>query len=172
MNSTQEGAATAPATSALRVRTSAAEATRALGARLGALLRAGDVVRLEGDLGAGKTTFVQGVVAAMGGAGRVTSPTFALVNDYPTAAGMIVHHMDAYRLGFAEQGEQAVDTFGLADLLEDGGVLLVEWSERIAALLPNDGLRVQFAYGADADTRMITFTATGARAAALLNALR
>ncbi len=164
------------------VLTQSAAETRALGARLGRLLRAGDVVRLQGDLGAGKTTFVQGVVGAMvqdmvqgmvqgkGGGVRVTSPTFTLVNEYSVAGGLTVHHMDAYRLGMAEAGEQVVDTLGLADLLEGDSVLLVEWSERIAALLPEEALTVHFDYAAGDDERTLTFTATGPRATALLRA--
>ena len=158
-------------TAVFTVTTHAAEATRALGARLGRVLRAGDLLYLQGELGAGKTTFVQGVVAGMGGAGRVTSPTFTLVNEYTTAQGMTVHHMDAYRLGLAESGELAVDTLGLDDLLDGESVLLVEWSERIAALLPADGLTVHFDYGADDDMRTLTFVAAGQRAAQLLRSL-
>ena len=158
-------------TAVFTVTTHTAEATRALGARLGRLLRAGDLLYLQGELGAGKTTFVQGVVAGMGGAGRVTSPTFTLVNEYTTAQGMTVHHMDAYRLGLAESGELAVDTLGLDDLLDGESVLLVEWSERIAALLPADGLTVRCDYGADEDMRTLTFVAAGQRAAELLRSL-
>lgn len=153
------------------ITTQAAAATRALGVRLGRLLRAGDLLRLQGDLGAGKTTFVQGVVAGMGGTGRVTSPTFTLVNEYSTAKGLTVYHMDAYRLGLADSGEQVVDTLGLDDLLEGESVLLVEWSEHVAALLPAEGLTVRFDYGADEDTRTLTFAARGPRATELLRAL-
>jgi tRNA threonylcarbamoyladenosine biosynthesis protein TsaE len=156
----------------LTVTTTSAEATRALGARLGRLLRAGDLLRLQGDLGAGKTTFVQGVVAGMGGAMRVTSPTFTLVNEYPTLGGLTVHHMDAYRLGLAEINEQTVDTLGLADLLADEGVLLVEWSEHINTLLPAEGVTVRIDYGTGEDERTLFFAATGARAVEILRALQ
>ena len=84
---------------------------------------------------------------------------------------MTVHHMDAYRLGLAESGELAVDTLGLDDLLDGESVLLVEWSERIAALLPAEGLTVRFNYGADDDIRTLTFVAAGQRAAELLRSL-
>lgn len=159
------------ATATLSVTTLSAQETRTLGARLGRHLRAGDIVRLEGELGAGKTTFVQGMVAALGGSARVTSPTFTLVNEYRTANGLTVHHMDAYRLGFAERNEQAVDTLGLNDLLEGAGVLVVEWSERIAALLPAEGLTVHFAYGASEDERTLRFEGTDARSVGLVRAL-
>lgn len=163
--------ANAGTTATFSVTTASAEATRTQGALLGRHLRAGDVVRLEGELGAGKTTFVQGVVAALGSTMRVVSPTFTLVNEYHTPRGLTVHHMDAYRLGLTEHNEQGVDTLGLGDLLEGDGVLLVEWSEHIAALLPADGLTVYFAYGAGEDERTLRFEGTGARGIELVRAL-
>ena len=145
------------------VMSKSAEETRAWGARLGVALRAGDVVRLEGELGAGKTTLVQGVIRALGSTARVTSPTFTLVNEYRTARGLTVYHSDAYRLGLRPVNEQAVDTLGLGDMLNDGGVLLVEWSEYVAALLPGDGLTVHIIYGAGDDERTLRLEGSGVR---------
>ncbi len=153
------------------VRSESPEETRGWGMRLGRSLRAGDVVRLEGELGAGKTTFVQGVIRALGSTARVTSPTFTLVNEYPTPHGPTVHHMDAYRLELLPPGERVVDTLGLSDLLDDGGALLVEWSEYIAALLPSDGLKVHFAYGSDEQERILCFEGAGVRGAELAAAM-
>ncbi len=80
------------------------EQTRRLGARLGAVLRPGDVICLQGDLGAGKTTFVQGVAQGWGSLDSVSSPTFVIVNEYRRADGDLLFHMDAYRLEFHARG--------------------------------------------------------------------
>lgn len=97
-----------------------AEAMEALGARLAALLRAGDVVLLNGELGAGKTTLTRGLGAALGARGAVTSPTFVLARTHPTASGVPLVHVDAYRLGTAAE----VDDL---DLDLDGSITVVEW---------------------------------------------
>lgn len=90
-------------------------------------LKPGDVVCLEGDLGAGKTTFTQGLVAGLGAPGRVTSPTFCLVQEH----GKLVH-MDLYRL----RSEEDVLAIGWEDYLADGAILVVEWPERAGSLIP------------------------------------
>lgn len=97
-----------------------AEAMEALGARLAAVLRAGDVVLLNGELGAGKTTLTRGLGAALGARGAVTSPTFVLARTHPTASGVPLVHVDAYRLGSAAE----VDDL---DLDLDGSITVVEW---------------------------------------------
>ncbi len=116
------------------------DATVALGRRIGTALTPGEVVALVGDLGAGKTHFVQGVVAGMGGdAGEVTSPTFAIVHTYATPRGPL-HHIDAYRVerpaDFAEIGGETY----LDDL---AAVVVVEWPSRIAAALPAETVVVR-----------------------------
>ena len=155
---------------------SGAEVTRAWGMRLGALLRAGDVVALSGELGAGKTTLVQGIVAGLGGRARVTSPTFTLVNEYTVQdgpnAGLRVVHVDAYRLGEHDAAELEIDTLGLGDLLDAGDtVVLVEWAERIATLLPADRLEIALAYGAGENERRLEARAGGPRSVQLLDLL-
>ena len=115
-----------------------------------ASLKSGDVVCLEGDLGAGKTTFTQGLCAALGAKRAVTSPTFCIVSEHPADAFLVVH-MDLYRL----HDEEDVLQIGWEDYLAQGAVLVVEWSDRAGSLIPPDAKRVRFTYGADGATRTI-----------------
>ena len=98
-------------------------------------LRAGDVVLLDGDMGAGKTVFAKGVALGLGIEEEVTSPTYAYMNDYD---GRLFHY-DCYRIESIEQAER----LGLADYFDMGGICLVEWSQNIAALLPKKVKRVR-----------------------------
>ncbi len=107
----------------LRVRTASPDATRDVAARLAGAARRGDVIVLQGSLGAGKTTFAQGFARGLGVAGPVTSPTFTLVRQYPSTLGQLLH-VDVYRLDHLAE----VADLGLADLVEDG-VALVEWGD-------------------------------------------
>jgi tRNA threonylcarbamoyladenosine biosynthesis protein TsaE len=107
----------------LRARTSSPGATREVAARLAGAARRGDVIVLQGSLGAGKTTFAQGFARGLAVEGPVTSPTFTLVRQYPCALGQLVH-VDVYRLDHLAE----VADLGLADLVEDG-VALVEWGD-------------------------------------------
>lgn len=129
--------------------------TVAFGAALASVLRAGDVVTLEGPLGAGKTTLARGLIAAFAGAEIVPSPTFTLVETYPGKAGAL-WHFDLYRL------EKPADVWelGLEEALEDG-VVLMEWPDRIAGLLPEGALRLELAI---LDSRARRLTATGPQA--------
>jgi len=138
-------------------------ATRAAGAALAAALRGGDAVALIGELGAGKTTFVAGVVDALGG-DRVASPTFALVHEY--RARLVVWHADLYRI---DRAEELVE-LGLDELVGDPrGVVIVEWADRFA-VLPADHLRIELRHAGDA--RELVATGTGPRGDALADALR
>lgn len=114
------------------------EETWAVARRLAAELKPGDVICLEGDLGAGKTTFVQGLAAALGVPGRVTSPTFCLVQEHNCADGAFLVHMDLYRLS----SEDDVLAIGWEDYLSRGAVLAVEWPERAGALVPANATHV------------------------------
>lgn len=106
-------------------------ATRAAGAHLAGVLRGGEAIALVGELGAGKTTFVAGLVEALGG-GAASSPTFSLINEYP-GGRLVVWHADLYRL----EREAEVAELGLDDVLGDPrGVVLVEWADRFAVLPP------------------------------------
>lgn len=103
------------------------KATMALGAAVAPLLRAGDVIALQGDLGAGKTSFARGLLAALGLPGEAPSPTFAIVQPYtPPDVRLPVAHIDLYRLANPEEAEE----LGLDDLLSDSA-LLIEWPERL-----------------------------------------
>lgn len=105
--------------------------TEALGVRLADELKAGAVIAFTGDLGAGKTAFTRGLARGLGVGGRVTSPTFTIVNEYE-GTGLPLFHFDMYRL------ENAGDLFdiGWEDYLDRGGVCAVEWSERVEDALP------------------------------------
>ena len=115
-----------------------AQATRRLAARLGRLAPAGLVIALTGDLGSGKTTFVQGLAEGLEvPAGYVvTSPSFTLVNDYP--GRLPLHHADLYRLGDGAD----IDEIGLLERMDGAGVLAIEWAERALADLPAAHLAV------------------------------
>ncbi|HEX9824373.1 MAG TPA: tRNA (adenosine(37)-N6)-threonylcarbamoyltransferase complex ATPase subunit type 1 TsaE [Actinomycetota bacterium] len=121
----------------IELRTSSADETRGVGAAIAALLVPGDVVSLTGDLGAGKTTLVQGAAGALGVSEPVTSPTFIIVREY--AGELPVHHMDVYRL---DRLQEVLD-LGFEDLLDPQGVLFVEWGSAIEGLLPNDHLELE-----------------------------
>lgn len=112
----------------------------------------GAVVALEGDLGAGKTTFTQGLAAALGAKRAVTSPTFCLVVEHPTEKFLLVH-MDLYRL----HGPDDVLDLGWEDYLQRGAVLFVEWPDRAEGLLPDDVWHVTLSLGEDEDSRVIRF---------------
>ncbi len=135
--------------------------TIALGARLGKKLKAGDVVLLRGDLGAGKTTFARGLAKGAGCRGRVSSPTFALAHRY-RGARLTVHHLDLYRLGKGDDGE-----LGLDELLADPkGAVVVEWPDAAGGRWPKD--RVEVALSHAASGRRAALKATGPRSRAVL----
>jgi tRNA threonylcarbamoyladenosine biosynthesis protein TsaE len=131
--------------------------THAVAAIVAGLLRPGDLVLLTGDLGAGKTAFVQGLARALGVIEPVTSPTFTLLRSYPTPAGTDLLHADVYRL--QELGE--VIDLGLPELLEEGAFAVVEWGERAAPALLADYLSVTLEPGDDIDQRWLHVEAVG-----------
>lgn len=102
-----------------------------LGGRLAATLNPGQVVALSGELGVGKTTLVRGILRGMGFAGRVKSPSYGLVESYELP-GLIVHHLDLYRLADPEE----LDYLGLEDLVGDESLVLIEWPEHGTGRLP------------------------------------
>lgn len=139
----------------LRLESRGPDETRAIGARLGALLSAGDVVLLQGELGAGKTTFVQGVARGLGYDGAVSSKSFVLLGEY--AGRVKLYHADLYRL---EDPGQVADL--ALDEISADGVLVVEWPERAEAVLPEEHVLVRFEVTSQ-DGRVIEFEANGVR---------
>lgn len=140
------------------VRTSSADETREVGQAVASLLRARDAVVLTGELGAGKTTFAQGVARGLGIEEPVSSPTFTLVKEY---SGILdLAHVDVYRLDRI----QDVMDLGLDELGAGEDVLLVEWGDTIEELLPDERLRIELTTGAGpgVDERSIAISATGA----------
>ncbi len=129
------------------------EGTWALAREFADSLVPGDVVLLEGDLGAGKTTFTQGVAAHLGAKRAVTSPTFCLVVEHPTDRLLLVH-MDLYRL----HDEDDVLQIGWEDYIQRKAVMFVEWPERAGSLIPSGAKRVRITHGATEDSRTIEFS--------------
>jgi len=141
-------------------------ATERLAARLARHAEPGDVIALEGPLGAGKTSFARGFIRALTGAAEVPSPTFTLVQSYD-AGRFTIWHFDLYRIARPEEA----DELGLDEALSEG-VALIEWPERLGPAVPGDRLVVRLEPGDDPDARHARLVAHGARAAALLRTLR
>lgn len=152
-------------TDAILTTTLSADQTRRLGASLAELTRPGDVVLLLGDLGSGKTVFVQGFGEGLGVGEVITSPTFALVQSYE--GRLDLHHLDVYRL---DQLSEVLD-LGLAELLDDEAVTVIEWGDRIAPVLQNDYLEVRLSRGDGVDDRIVEFVTVGQRWSARRGAL-
>jgi tRNA threonylcarbamoyladenosine biosynthesis protein TsaE len=150
----------------LSTRTRSSEETLELARRVGTLLRAGDVVALAGDLGAGKTVFAKGLALALGVDDDVVSPTFTLVREYAGVALPMVH-VDVYRLDHLQELHDA----GFDELVGGGAVTVVEWGDRVAALLPVDRLDVALVAGDDDNDRLVTFEPSGRSWAARREAL-
>lgn len=137
----------------LTVVTRSPEETRVLGAALAPTLLPSDVISLSGDLGAGKTVFVQGLGAALGVRQRITSPSFTLVHEYSGRYQIL--HLDVYRL---ESFQEVLD-LGFEELLDPGAILVVEWGEAVRPLLPPRYLHMDLlrSEGDDDSERTITF---------------
>jgi tRNA threonylcarbamoyladenosine biosynthesis protein TsaE len=132
--------------------TASPEETRMMGAALAGLLGPRDVVSLTGDLGAGKTTFVQGAAAGLNVTEPVLSPTFTLVRRY---RGTIpVYHLDVYRL---ERLQEVLDV-GLDEILDEGAVVFIEWGDAIDPLLPPEHLQIELTLPAEGDQRQLELT--------------
>jgi tRNA threonylcarbamoyladenosine biosynthesis protein TsaE len=139
--------------------------TRRLGARLAAWLEPGDVLALMGDLGSGKTRWIQGVCLGLAVSDPVISPTFTLVNEYQ--GRLPVYHVDLYRLADITE----VATFGLEDYLYGSGVSLIEWADRAKTLLPAEYLDVEL-YHLEETKRRVVLRPHGQRFAAILQAFK
>lgn len=144
-------------TSPLVLTCSTVAETQAAAAAVAEVVEPGDVILLDGDLGAGKTTFTQGLARALGVTETVTSPTFTLVRSYPTRAGFDLYHVDVYRL---ERLSEIVD-LGLPELIEDNAVAVVEWGLRAAPALRPASLNIRFALTESSTGRRLCFDTTG-----------
>jgi len=136
--------------------------TESLGAALAPRLHAGLVLFLHGELGAGKTTFVRGVLRGFGYTGAVKSPTYTLVEPYQMG-GLTIYHFDLYRLNDPEE----LEFLGVRDYLAGSGVCLVEWAERGAGVLPVPD--VDIAIDRQEEGRVVRFTSRTDKGAALLH---
>ena len=135
----------------LRFVTNSPGETQALAARLGEKLKGGEVLAFTGGMGMGKTAFTRGLMEGLGGGGEVSSPTFAIVNEYQ--GRLTVDHFDMYRIS----GWEDLYSTGFFDYLEDPGrVLVIEWSENIEGALPEDAVRIHIAPGEGETQRVIT----------------
>jgi len=141
----------------LTVRTRSADETTSLGRRVGALLRPGEVLLLVGDLGTGKTTFVQGLATGLGIGERVRSPTYTMIQSHE-GGRYPLHHVDLYRCSsLGEVGE-----LGLEELLAAPAVAAVEWGEKAGEIAGRDYLELEFAWNCDDEsTRTIKFLPFG-----------
>lgn len=140
----------------VRARTKSVDETRALAGEVATLVGPGDILVLAGDLGAGKTAFAQGFAKALGITEQVTSPTFILVHRYDGGT-MPMIHVDAYRL---DHLQELVDV-GLPEMLDEGGVTLIEWGDVVTPLLPADYLEVRLALTDAVDERTVVFRGFG-----------
>src|SRR5215213_6843853 len=140
--------------------------TRRIGMRLGGALQTGDVICLQGDLGAGKTTFVQGIALGWGSQDPVSSPTFIIVNMYRRGDDARLFHMDAYRLDSAPEAEE----LDLETMLAQGP-LLIEWPERMNGLVPLERLWIHLEHISE-EQREMKVHATGSRYEDLLEVIR
>jgi tRNA threonylcarbamoyladenosine biosynthesis protein TsaE len=142
----------------LEMETRSPEETRRLAVSLTPLLRPGDVVALGGDLGAGKTTFVQGLAVGLGIAERVTSPSFVLMKEYLGGRYPLIH-MDVYRL---DRMQEVVD-LGYDEFLDPSHIVVVEWGDMVEPLLPKEHLSIRLRYAGGEQLREVALQPRGAQ---------
>ena len=135
--------------------TKSVEDTRAMAAELALLAVPGDLIVLAGDLGTGKTAFTQGFARGLGVVEAVTSPAFVLVRSYE--GRLALTHLDVYRL---DNLQELVD-IGISELLDEGGVTVIEWGDVVTPVLPPDFLEVALALGEAEDDRLVTIASVG-----------
>ena len=132
----------------LFARTSTVQDTQALAESLAAVVEAGDLLVLSGEMGAGKTAFAQGFARGLGITDQVTSPTFTIVQEY-SGGRLAMHHLDVYRLGHLSE----VSDLGLAEMLDEQAVMLVEWGDAVLPALGDRYLEVKLSFGPGTDDR-------------------
>lgn len=169
-----------PALLTLTIHLPSQEATHEFGQWLGGILPPGQIVALNGDLGAGKTTLTQGIAAGLGITAHVTSPTFTLINQYnPGTRRLLLVHIDTYRLGESQSSAQAeAANLGLDEIFtdaalydshSDGAIVVIEWAERVAGMLPANTLTITLTpVPDDTNARTATLTTASPEVAALL----
>ncbi len=163
------------ASSTFELVTSSVEETQAFGKQLGRMLRAGDVVAFHGELGSGKTTLIQGIARGLGlDPGRIKSPTFVLMREYPAAASAAgeaatpaVVHVDGYRLA----GAPAAAALDLALVFSPDTITLIEWAERFEELLPEERLEITMSH-LSTNRRRIHLATTGGRAEGIIASIQ
>ena len=144
------------------------EQTQRLGARLGAMLRPGDILCLSGEMGAGKTVFSSGLGMGWGAVEPLVSPTYTLAHQHRREAdGTLLYHLDCYRLS----GPDDADSIEFDDLLDSGAVLLIEWPDKIAARIPAERLWIRMR-SVDPTHRSLSFMPAGAYYTALVDQFR
>ncbi|MFU0789200.1 tRNA (adenosine(37)-N6)-threonylcarbamoyltransferase complex ATPase subunit type 1 TsaE [Virgibacillus proomii] len=146
-----------------QITTNTEEATKGLGEKLALLLKPGDVVTLDGDLGAGKTTFTKGIAAGLGVKRNVSSPTFTIIKEYE--GEIPLYHMDVYRL------EGSDEDIGFLEYFNGDGVTVVEWSTFISDFLPEEKLEVHLTSNGE-HSRTITFISHGPDFDRVINQLK
>jgi|SRR5690625_419722 len=145
-----------------KINTSSEEETLKLASRLALLLRPGDVITLEGELGTGKTVFAKGIARGLGIKEMVTSPTFTIVKEYE--GELPLYHMDVYRL------EHSDEDIGFSEYFNGDGISIIEWAQFIEYYLPSDRLNIQMKY-IDEKSRLIIFEPKGSHYEELTNKL-
>lgn len=134
----------------LNIISHSAEQTKRLGFRLGRFLKAGTIICLAGDMGAGKTVFSSGIGEGWGAKHKVTSPTYNLVHQHTRDQDeLLLYHLDCYRMNSVDE----VDTIGFDDMLDNEAILLIEWAERIKEVLPAEHLWIDVRVFEESETR-------------------
>ncbi|MCI6580858.1 MAG: tRNA (adenosine(37)-N6)-threonylcarbamoyltransferase complex ATPase subunit type 1 TsaE [Oscillospiraceae bacterium] len=133
----------------IKYKTESPEETIELASKIGAVLRKGDVIAYRGGLGAGKTTFTRGLAIGAGLEDEVTSPTFALINEYH--GNLDIYHFDMYRI----EGTDDLETTGFFDYPMDESVFVIEWSENISEILPENTIYIEIKRTGDESREII-----------------
>lgn len=141
----------------MKIELNSLDATKEFGEKLGKLLKKGDIVCLNGDLGAGKTTLTKSIGLGLGVEEYITSPTFSLINEY--RGRLPVYHFDVYRLENVDE----LDDLGFDEYFFGGGVCIIEWAEKIEKMLPRETIVVDIESGEDLDKRRVFIGGTGDR---------
>ena len=148
--------------------THSARQTLRIGERLGHLLRPGDVICLQGELGSGKTCLTQGIGLGLGVSGTISSPSFVFIKEYePADEGPRLYHVDLFRI---EEYSRAL-ALGLEDYLYADGVTVIEWAERAAEIMPDERIWIRLAH-LDYGKRSLLFEASGKRHMGILRSLK